>query len=153
MFAGMQDRGIKDVAMVYDEKVLSPAIEALYYENYELDDALEYIGDVKIKARGSAWLLTKQTQAVRLSDFGRMIATSPVFQNRMGKEGLTYYLRESAKSLNLEGRRLVPEEEFTKPIPEVGPVAPAQSPTPIDQAGNKIQGAENLVTQPSAQGG
>jgi len=149
MFAGMQDRGIKDVASIFDDKVIAPAIEALYYENYDLDDALEYIGDVKIKARGSSWLFSKQTQALRLNDFLRLVGTSPIFQQLMGEQGAVYALQEAAKSLNLEGRKLVPDKEFLKPVPGMGATAPAPGSTPIDQAGNRTQGVDTNAASPA----
>lgn len=148
MFAGMQDRGIKDVASVFDEKVVSPAIEALYYENYDLDDALEYIGDVKIKALGSSWLLSKQTLAVRLQDFLRLIGSSEIYQKKMGDEGVEYALREAAKLLNLDGRKLVPDTEFVKPIAGMANAAPAPGAVAVDEAGNRTKGVDNKVSPP-----
>jgi len=47
----------------FDQNIIEPSIEAQYYDNYELDDALEYIGDVKIVAKGSASLLAKEQKA------------------------------------------------------------------------------------------
>jgi len=148
MFAGMQNRGIRDVASVIDEKVIAPSIVALYYENYDLDDALEYIGDVKIKAKGSSWLLAKETQALRLNDFLRVIGSSPVFQQVIGEDGARYGLEEAAKNLNLDSRRLVPDKDLIKPIPGVQPVAPLPGGPNLDQAGNRVQGVDTKLVQP-----
>jgi hypothetical protein len=148
MFAGMQNRGIRDVAFVIDEKVVAPSIVALYYENYDLDDALEYIGDVKIKAKGSSWLLAKETQALRLTDFLRVIGSSPVYQQIIGEEGARYGLEEAAKNLNLDSRRLVPDKDLVKPIPGAEkPTAPLPGGPNLDQAGNKVGGVDNKITQ------
>jgi len=145
MFAGMQNRGIRDVASVIDEKIIAPSIEALYYENYDLDDALEYIGDVKIKAKGSSWLLAKETLSARLNDFLRVIGSSPVFQQIIGDEGARYGLEEAAKNLNLDARRLVPDKDLVKPIPGAEkPISPIAGGTSVDQADNRTQGADNI---------
>ena len=149
MFAGMQNRGIRDVASVIDEKVVAPSIVALYYENYDLDDALEYIGDVKIKAKGSSWLLAKETQALRLNDFLRVIGSSPVFQQIIGEDGARYGLEEAAKNLNLDSRRLVPDKDLIKPIPGAEkPVAPLPGGPNLDQGGNRTQGVDTKLAQP-----
>ncbi len=148
MFAGMQNRGIKDVALTIDLQIITPSIEALYYENYELDEALEYIGDVKIKARGSSWLLMKETQAVRRNDFLRATA-NPTDAQIMGLEGRREALIETAKDLFPNARKIVPDPDFVKPIPGADkPMAPLPAPTPTDQAGNRTQGVDSKLIQP-----
>jgi hypothetical protein len=148
MFAGMQNRGIKDVALTIDLQVVAPSIEAIYYENYDLDEALEYIGDVKIRARGSSWILMKETQALRRNDFLRATA-NPTDSQIMGLEGRREALMETAKDLFRDPRKIVPDSDFVKPIPGAEkPMAPLPAPTAIDQAGNRTQGVDNKLVQP-----
>jgi hypothetical protein len=149
MFAGMQNRGIKDVALQIDMEIVQPSIEALYYENYDLDDSLEYIGDCKIQAKGSSWILLKETQAVRRNDFLRATA-NPTDAQLMGLEGRRQALYETAKDLFPNPGKIVPDPDFVKPIPGAqNPVAPLPGETPIDQAGNRTQGVDNKLFQPA----
>lgn len=146
LFAGMQNRGIKDVALQVDMFVVQPAIEALYYENYDLDEALEYIGDVKIRARGSAYVLMKETESIRRNDFLR--ATANAFDMQMmGQEGRREALYETAKDLFPYPLKIVPPSDMVKPIPipqEAGPPN-APAPTTVDQAGLPAQGVANKI--------
>jgi hypothetical protein len=80
MLMGQSARGIKGVMKTFDQNIIEPSIEAQYYDNYELDDALEYIGDVKIVAKGSASLLAKEQKALRLTEFARTTANPIDFQ-------------------------------------------------------------------------
>ncbi len=145
MFAGMQNRGIKDVALQVDMEIVKPSIEALYYENYDLDDSLDYIGDVKIQAKGSAWILLKETQAIRRNDFLRATA-NPIDAQLMGSEGRREALYETAKDLFPSPRKVIPETDFVKPIPmPMGAGMNPAGPQTLDQAGLPAQGVANKI--------
>jgi len=151
MLMGASDRGIKGVAKSLDDNVIAPSIEALYYDNFELDDAVEYIGDVKIRAKGSSALLEKQQKALRLTDFGRATA-NPIDLQIMGIDGRTYVLKETAKSMDLEADKVVPDKSMMQPIPMPGQgMAPTAGPQTLDQAGNPAQGAGQELFKPMAQ--
>jgi len=131
-------RGIKAVIKTIDDKVIAPSAENQYYFNYDVDDALEYIGDVKIVAKGSSSLLAKEQKALRLNEFAKSTA-NPIDFQIMGLEGRRYILKENAKSLDLETDKAVPDAPFMMAPP------PAQAPPPgaqtLDVAGNPAQGA------------
>jgi len=152
MFMGQQNRGIREVAFTVDTNIIIPLIKAQYYENYNLDETLEYIGDTKIQAKGSAWLMLREQQALRLNDFLRNAGTIPVFQELMGREGLKYGLKESAKSMHLDASKLVPEDQLN-PLPMQGAVPPPAGAPQVDAAGNPVQGTANRMvpTGPSMQ--
>jgi hypothetical protein len=144
MFAGMQDEGIMDVALTIDLKIIGPAIEALYYENYDLDDSLEYIGAVTIRAKGSSWLLAKEALAARRNEFLR-VTSNPEDLQIMGLEGRRESLIETAKDLFPDVRKIIPDPDFVKPIPGAEQQkAPLPGPQTLDQAGNKAGGTANL---------
>jgi len=132
-------RGIKAVIKTIDEKVIAPSAEAQYYFNYMIDEAQEYIGDVKIVAKGSASLLAKEQKALRLSEFARSTA-NPIDMQITGMEGRRYILKETAKSLDLEVDKVVPDMDTITPIPTPG-MAPLPGPQTLDVAGNPAQGA------------
>jgi len=139
MLMGQQNRGLRDVAFTIDSGIIIPLVKAQYYENYNLDDALEYIGDVKIQAKGSSWLMLREQMALRLNDFLRNAGTIPVFQELMGREGLKYGLKESAKNMNLDPAKLVPDAPLEQ-LPVQGAMAPPAGGTNVDAAGNPVQG-------------
>jgi hypothetical protein len=148
MLMGQSARGIKGVMKTFDQNIIEPSIEAQYYDNYELDDALEYIGDVKIVAKGSASLLAKEQKALRLTEFARTTA-NPIDFQITGVQGRRYILKETAKSLDLEVDKAVPEPEML-PIPPPQ-AAPPPGPMTLDQAGNPAQGAGTELFKPMAQ--
>ncbi len=149
MLMGSSARGIKSVLMTVDRHVIEPSIEDQYYDNYELDDALEYIGDIKIVAKGSSALLAKEQKALRLTDFARATANQVDFQIT-GHEGRRYILRETAKSLDLEVEKAVPDQGMIQPIPP-SPTAPPPGPETLDLAGNPAQGAGTELFKPAGQ--
>ena len=149
MFMGQQNRGIREVALVVDMNIIAPMVTALYYENYELEDAMEYIGDVKIKAKGSSWLMLREQQALRLNDFLRATA-NPIDAPLMGLEGRKYGLKEAAKNLHLDASKLIPDNEDMKPLPGMAPQPGEQQ---VDEAGNPIQGTANRMVPTGPMGG
>lgn len=156
LFAGMQNRGIKDVALEIDMEIVQPSLEDLYYENYALDESLDYIGDIKVRARGSAYVLMKETQAIRRNDFLRATA-NPTDAQIMGLDGRRESLYETAKDLFPYPNKIVPPADLVKPIPQPAvpgaPGAPkfpnAPGPTTLDQAGLPAQGTENNMFAPA----
>lgn len=152
MFLGTQSVGIEDVMGEFDEYIIQPAIQALYYENYDLDDALEYIGDVKIVARGSQIVLAKQQEAIRLTEFMRATA-NPIDAQLQGMQGRRYLQQETARRMHLDVDKLIPEEDMLKPLPGADQgQAPAPGERRLDAAGNPVQGVENRIapTGPNA---
>lgn len=149
MLMGSSARGIKSVLMTVDRHIMEPSIEDQYYDNYELDDALEYIGDVKICAKGSSALLAKEQKALRLTEFAKATANNIDIQI-IGAEGRRYILRETAKSLDLEVEKAVPDQDMIQPIPPPPAAAPQPGQAMLDQAGNPAQGAGTELFKPGA---
>jgi hypothetical protein len=141
-------RGIKAVIRTIDGKVIEPSAESQYYFNYDVEEALEYIGDVKIVAKGSSSLLAKEQQALRLNEFAKSTA-NPIDFQITGIEGRRYILKETAKSLDLEVDKAVPDQAFMTPIPV--PQGPPQTGAQtLDVAGNPAQGAGTELFKPAA---
>lgn len=74
MLMGSADRVIKNVVKNIDE-LISSSIELLYLFNMTfMEEEFEYVGDVRIVARGSISLLQKEQQSVRRTDL--LVATN-----------------------------------------------------------------------------
>jgi hypothetical protein len=140
-------RGIKAVIKTIDDKVIEPSVENQYFFNYDVEEALDYIGDVKIVAKGSSSLLAKEQKALRLNEFAKSTA-NPIDFQIMGLEGRRYILKENAKSLDLETDKAVPDQPFRMaPTPAQAPPPGAQT---LDVAGNPAQGAGTELFKPAA---
>ncbi len=140
-------RGIKAVIKTIDDKVIEPSVENQYFFNYDVEEAVEYIGDVKIVAKGSSSLLAKEQKALRLNEFAKSTA-NPIDFQIMGLEGRRYILKENAKSLDLETDKAVPDQPFRMaPTPAQAPPPGAQT---LDVAGNPAQGAGTELFKPAA---
>jgi len=105
---------------------------------------------VKIVAKGTASILAREQKALRLNEFARTTANPIDFQYVTGLEGRRYIVKETAKSLDLEVDKVVPERDMLQPIP-----APQTAPQPgtatLDAAGNPAQGAGTELFKPIAQ--
>ncbi len=143
-------RGIKQVIRSIDENLIAAPIEAQYYNNFELEEAQEYVGDMKIVATGSASLMEKEQKSVRLTEFAN-VTNNPVDNQLMGLEGRRALLREVAKNLELPGLdKIIPPADLVKPIPMPMPQGPGgggeggepEAPQATDLAGNAAQGKE-----------
>ena len=155
LFMGQQGVGIEDILGEIDENIIEPCLIDLYWDNYELDDALEYIGDVKIRAKGSRIVMQKQQQALRLTDWLRATA-NPIDAQLTGMEGRGYILKETAKNMGLDEDRAVPDPDMIKPLAMPQQEGQGMSPVPggtsLDVAGNLSQGIENKLPQSSTGG-
>jgi hypothetical protein len=69
------------------------------------------IGDVQIIARGAMALVVKEAEAVRKTEFLRLVLESPVAQQIVGLPGTAELLRDLAGNLNTNVDRLVPSRE------------------------------------------
>ncbi len=145
LLMGSSSVTIEDIMGELDENIIQPSIMAQFWDNYDLDDALEYIGDVKIVAKGTKIVLQKQQQVLRLTEFGRTTA-NPIDAQIMGREGREYYLKETAKLMSLDPNELVPDQDMASQIAlPGGGMTPLPGGQTLDQAGNPSQGVDNLV--------
>ena len=104
-------KSIKQVIGNVDHDVLSPMIERQYQRNLRYSDDPALIGDVQIVARGAMSLVVKEAEAVRKTEFLRLVLESPVAQQIVGLPGTAELLRDLAGNLNTNVDRLVPSRE------------------------------------------
>ncbi len=104
-------KSIKQVISNVDFDVLTPMLERQYQRNLRYSKDPDLIGDVQIMARGAMSLVVKEAEAVRKTDFLRLVLESPVAQQIVGLPGTAELLRDLAGNLNTNIDRLVPSRE------------------------------------------
>ena len=99
---------ITSVIKNIDLNVMEPLLERLYYFNmrYETDPDLK--GDVTIVARGASNLVAREAAQVRRNEFLATTA-NPIDMQIMGIEGRAAVLRETAKTLQMDTDKVVPD--------------------------------------------
>lgn len=141
-------KSIKQVIGNIDHDVLTPMLERQYQRNLRYSDDPDLIGDVQIVARGAMSLVVKEAEAVRKTEFLRLVLESPVAQQIVGTTGTAELLRDLAGNLNTNIDRLVPSREDLQRQQE----AAAQQQMMIQQQ-MAAQEAANLQEDGSQQGG
>jgi len=104
-------KSIKQVISNIDHDVMRPMLERQYQRNLRYSDDPDLIGDVQIVATGAMSLVVKEAEAVRKTDFLRLVLESPVAQQIVGLPGTAELLRDVAGNLNTNIDRLVPSRE------------------------------------------
>lgn len=105
---------IKQVINNVDTGVISPLLERLYFYNmrYGTDDSLK--GDVNIVARGTLALIAQEAAQVRRNEFLQLVLNSPIAQQVVDIEGIAAILRESAKTLDMDVDKIVPNTDLLR---------------------------------------
>jgi len=104
-------KSIKQVIGNIDHDVLSPMLERQYQRNLRYSNDPDLIGDVQVIARGATSLVVKEAEAVRKTEFLRLVLESPVAQQIVGLPGTAELMRDLAGNLNTNIDRLVPSRE------------------------------------------
>jgi hypothetical protein len=112
-------KSIKQVISNIDHDVLNPMLERQYQRNLRYSQDPELIGDVQIVARGATSLVVKEAEAVRKTEFLRLVLESPVAQQIVGLPGTAELLRDLAGNLNTNIDRLVPSREEVQKQQEI----------------------------------
>jgi hypothetical protein len=139
-------RGIKGVIKFIDSQVIVPCVKNAYYKVIENVRNYGLIPDHKIVAQGAISLLAKEQQAQRRIEFLQM-TNNPTDVGIMGPDGRRYLLKTTARSLELDENRIVPEhQDMNQGGLMMGPDQQGQTqPNPtatLDQAGNPAQGQD-----------
>ncbi len=127
-------RGIKGVIKTIDENIILPVVEERYYWNAGQVENAALVGDFKCKATGSSSLIAKEQQAVRRAEFLKTTQNQFDFA-LMGADGRKYLLKDTARALELDAEKAVPDTPAVNPQdgPEVEQQTPGKEPAP----GNK----------------
>lgn len=104
-------KSIKQVIGNIDHDVITPMLERQYQRNLRYSDDPELVGDVQIVAKGAMSLVVKEAEAVRKSEFLRLVLESPVAQQIVGMPGTAELMRDMAGNLNMNVDKLVPSRD------------------------------------------
>lgn len=104
-------KSIKQVIGNIDNDVLKPMLERQYQRNIRYADDPDMIGDVTVVAKGAQSLVVKEAEAVRKSEFLRLVLESPVAQQIVGPAGTAELMRDLASNMNTNVDKLVPSRE------------------------------------------
>ena len=112
-------KSIKQVIGNIDHDVMTPMLERQYQRNLRYSQDPDLIGDVQIVARGAMSLVVKEAEAVRKTEFLRLVLESPVAQQIVGLPGTAELMRDLASNLNTNIDRLVPSREDVQKQQEI----------------------------------
>lgn len=149
MLLGQAARGIKQVIRNIDMNLIAPIVERQYEYNLLFDEVLSLIGDYKIVAKGTAYLMQKEQQAVRKTEL-LQILNNPTDIQLTGPEGRKKLIGEVVKAQEMDPEDIVPEHF---PIPTINQMMmqnqpPQQGPQTLDQAGNPAGGTDTRTGNP-----
>lgn len=108
MMIGNAGKTIKNLVANVDARVIGPSVERLYHHNMRYAEDKDLKGDVQVVARGALSLMMKETAQIRRIEFLARTA-NPLDAQIMGSEGRAYVLRETARALDLDTNRVVPD--------------------------------------------
>jgi hypothetical protein len=153
-------KSIKQVIGNIDNDVLTPMLERQYQRNLRYSDDPDLIGDVQIVARGAMSLVVKEAEAVRKTEFLRLVLESPVAQQIVGLPGTAELMRDLAGNLNTNVDRLVPTREDVQKQQEMAQqqqmmmqqMMAAQQAANLQADGSEMGGRENNYMSPRPNG-
>ncbi len=138
-------RGIKGVIKTVDNNIIEQVVERQYDLNIEKVENAALVADYKIQARGSSSLIAKEQQAIRRADFLKTTQNQIDFQI-MGAEGRKYLLKDTARALELDADKAVPDVPSQPPpaggIVPLSPGSPPGLPKPLNAAGEPLAGKD-----------
>jgi len=144
-------KSIKQVISNIDHDILSPMLERQYQRNLRYSNDPDIIGDVQVIARGASALIVKEAEAVRKTEFLRMVLESPVAQQIVGLPGTAELMRDLAGNLNTNIDRLVPSREEVQKQQEI--VQQQQMMQQQIQQQENLEEAGNLQADGTEKGG
>ena len=110
MLMGNAGKVITAVIKNIDLNVMEPLLERLYYFNMRYETDPELKGDITIVAKGASNLVSRDAAQVRRTEFLATTA-NPIDMQIMGVEGRAAVLRETAKTLQMDTDKVVPDTE------------------------------------------
>ncbi len=126
-------RGIKGLIKALDSRVIVPNVTAAYHKVIVDEDSYGVIPDHKIVAQGATALLAKEQLAIRRTEFMAQ-TNNPVDVQIMGPKGRKYLLKTTARALDLEEDKVVPEDEMQNLL-AAAPMASLASPETLGPDG------------------
>ena len=110
-------RGIKNVILNLDTRILNKIVSDLYYYNirYLDDPLLKYGADINVRATGAIQVMIKETMAQRRLEFLQATANDIDFKV-IGAENRASLLREIASTLDLDSNPVQTKDQISQLI-------------------------------------
>lgn len=103
-------KSLKQVIANFDNYVMEPLLQQLFFWNMRYADDPELKGDVQIVARGANALMAKEAAQQKRGEF--LAATAnPIDMQIIGIKGRAQVLREVARALEMDTDKIVPSNE------------------------------------------
>jgi hypothetical protein len=131
-----------------DLNIMEPLLQRLYYFNMRYETDPELKGDVTIVAKGASNLVARDAAQVRRTEF--LAATAnPVDMQIMGVEGRAAVLRETAKTLQMDTDKVVPDTDtLRQKLQAAQALASQQQPGAPPPGGSPAEGGMQGGTPP-----
>jgi hypothetical protein len=114
MLMNAASKGLKNVANNVDNDITKPMIDEhwLNVMLYDIDrpEVQTYTGDIHVRARASDYLIQQEQIQMRLTDLANTL-NNPTDLQIMGLGGRAEILRELLKSLKMDVRNIIPEDD------------------------------------------
>jgi len=161
MLMGHASKGVKE-SISHIDKMVGDCAGRTYDYNMRFDEDDSIKGDCRVMARGSAALVAKEQQVVRIREM-LQATNNPADLEIIGLEGRAKLLKAATKDL-LDGEEIIPDEQKLMQIVErvrqkemmllqqgmgAGPKGgtPGASPMTLDNAGNPAGGVDTNLHQ------
>lgn len=151
-------KSIKQVIGNIDHDVITPMLERQYQRNLRYSDDPELVGDVQIVAKGAMSLVVKEAEAVRKSEFLRLVLESPVAQQIVGMPGTAELMRDMAGNLNMNVDKLVPtrdqmiKQQQAQQMAMMAQQQAMQEAAMLQEDGSQVGGRESNFVSPRPNG-
>jgi hypothetical protein len=150
MLMGAAARGIRGLVTSIDQNITKPSVERQFLYAISTSDNYGLICDYQIVTAGSSAALVKEQLAARRIEFMNNTA-NPIDMQILGMEGRKYLLEETARSIQLDLRKVFPPG---KPQPAPAPMGAeaGEGAQTLDAAGNPVVGQDTrMYNKPSTQ--
>ena len=144
-------RGIKALVSNIDRNITAPSVTRTYQDMIAEEENFGMIFDYNLVTLGSAAALMKEQLSARRIEFMQATA-NPYDMQIIGPDGRKYLLEETARSMQLDVKKVFPPQMPAPVAPEnMGNAGePTTGPQTLDAAGNPVVGQD---TRTANQGG
>ncbi len=115
MMMNASSKTMRDSVKNIDDDVIVPLVEETFNHLMLYDPEVEKTGDIRVRARGSEYLIHAETLIVRTKEFLEMM-NNPLDVTIVGIRERAVAIRELAKRLKLPVEELVPSDEQLEQI-------------------------------------
>jgi hypothetical protein len=132
-------RGIKLLVKNMDEKMIEDSVQRQFEWNVKQKKFRAIVGDVRVKAKGTASLIAKEQEATRMAEL-LSITANPLDAQIMGQEGRRNLLKKVVQTHEADPAEIVPD--MPVPMMAQGGASGPQKGATLNAAGEPAQGTD-----------